>query len=176
MSYDKYVRGLLEIFRMDQCKDAVVPLQQNIKIQSEDGSKEANATLYRQLVGSFLYLTTTRPDLAYAISVLSQYMAKPLEIHWNIAKGVLRYLQVTIDYGIIYTDSSDVRLTGYTNSDWAGNVDDQIFITSYAFNIGSRVITWSSKKQNTISLSSAEAEYQAMCAATCEAVWLWRLL
>ena len=82
----------------------------------------------------------------------------------------------TVDYGIIYTDSSDVRLTGFTDSDWTRNVDDRRSITSYAFSIGSRVITWSSKKQNIVSLSSAEAEYQAMCATTCETVWLWRLL
>ena len=76
---------------MDQCQVAAVPLQQNIKLQSEDGSKEAYATLYRQLVGSLIYLTTTIPDLAYAVSVLSQFMSKPLESHWNAVKGVLRY-------------------------------------------------------------------------------------
>lgn len=135
-----------------------------------------NEIIYRQLVGSLIYLTTTRPDLAYAVSMLSQFMSKPLESHWNAAKNVLRYLQGTVDYGIIYTDSSDVRLTGFVDSDWAGNVDDHISITCYAFSLGSGVITWSSKKQNIVSLSSTEAEYQAMCAATCEAVWLQRLL
>ena len=103
-------------------------------------------------------------------------MSKPLEIHWNAVKGVLRYLQRIVDYGIIYTNSSDARLTRFTNSDQAGNVDDPRSIIGYAFNIGSRVITWSSKKHNTVSLSSAEAEYQAMCVATCKAVWLWRIL
>eukprot|EP00253_Pinus_taeda_P033215 PITA_33215 len=139
MSQGKYVKGLLERFGMDQCKLAAVPLQQNIKLQIGDGSKEANTTLYRQLVGSLIYVTTTRLDLVYGVSVLSQYMSKSLESHWNAAKSVLRS------------------------------------ITGYAFSIGSGVITWSSKKQNTVSLSSAEAEYQAMCAATCEAVWLRRL-
>lgn len=172
LSQGKYAKGLLERFRMDQYKLATVPLQQNIKLQSEDGSKEADATLYRQLVGSVIYLTTTRPDLAYAVSVLSQYMSKPLESHWNAVKCVLRCLQGIVDYGIIYTDSFDVRLTRFTDSDCAGNVDDRRSITSYAFSIGSEVITWNNKKQNTVSLSLAEAEYQAMCAATCEAVWL----
>lgn len=146
MSQGKYVKGLLERFRMDQCKPAAIPLQQNIKLHSEDGSKEADVTLYRQLVGSLIYLTTTRPDLAYAVSVLSQYMSKPLESHWNVAKSVLRYLQGTVDYNIIYTDSSDVRLIGFADSDWAGNLYDCISITGYAFSIGSGVITWCSKK------------------------------
>lgn len=161
---------------MDQCKPTVVPLQQNIKLQSEDGSKEADATLYRQLVWSLIYLTTSRPDLSYAVNVLSQYMSKQLKSHWNAAKCVLRYLQGIVDYGIIYIDSSDVRLTRFTDSDQAGNIDDHRSITSYAFRIGSMVITWSNKKQNTVSLSSAEVEYKVMCAATCEAVWLQRLL
>eukprot|EP00253_Pinus_taeda_P032704 PITA_32704 len=167
MSQAKYVKGLLEKFRMDQCKSAAVPLQQNIKLQCEDGSKAADATLHRQLVGSLIYLTTTRLDLAYAVSMLSQFTSKPLERHWNATKNVLRYLQGTVDYGIIYTDSSDVRLAGFADSNLEGNVDDRRSITGYAFSLGSGVITWSNKKQNAISLSSAVAEYQAMCAATC---------
>eukprot|EP00253_Pinus_taeda_P030965 PITA_30965 len=140
LSQGKYIKGMLERFRMDQCKPAVVPLQQNIKLQSEDGSKEVDAILYRQLVGSLIYLTTTRPYLAYAVSVLSQYMSRPLESQWNVAKSVL-------------------RSTRYCR-----------------LRIGSGVITWSNKKQNTVSLSSVEVEYQAMCTTTCEEVWLWRIL
>eukprot|EP00253_Pinus_taeda_P031047 PITA_31047 len=145
MSQAKYVKEMLEKFRMDQCKSAQVPLQQNIKLQCEDGSKAVDETLYRHLVGSLIYLTTTRSDLAYAVSMLSQFMTKPLECR-------------------------------FADSDLTGNVDDRISITGYAFSLGSGVITWSSKKQNIVSLSSTEAEYQAMCAATCEVVWLWRLL
>jgi hypothetical protein len=103
-------------------------------------------------------------------------MAKPHESHWNTAKAVLRYLKGTLDYGIKYTDAYDVELTGYSDSDWAGNLDDRRSTTGYAFNIGSGVVSWSSKKQPTISLSSTEAEYKALCAATCEVVWLRRLL
>ena len=110
-SHGKYVRSLLEIFRKDQCKAKTIPLHHNIKLQSEDGSKEADATLYRQLVGSLIYLTTTTLDSAYAVSVLSQYMSKLLESHWTEVKGVLRYLQGTVYYGIIYTNSSNVILT-----------------------------------------------------------------
>jgi len=88
---------------MDQCKSATVPLQQNTKLQNDDGSKEANATLYRHLVWNLIYLTTTRPNLAYAVSVLSQFMLKPLDNHWVASRGVLRYLQGTLDYGIKYT-------------------------------------------------------------------------
>jgi hypothetical protein len=76
------------------------------------------------MVGSLNYLTTTRPDIAYFVSVLSQFMEKPLESHWNATKAVLRYLKGTLDYGIKYTDAYNVELTGYSESDWAGNPND----------------------------------------------------
>jgi len=94
-----------------------------------------------------------RPDLAYAMSVLSQFMTRPHENHWIVVKGVLRYLQRTSDFDILYSDSFDVSLTGYTNSDWVGNLDDRRSITSYAFSIGFKVISWCSKKQHTVALS-----------------------
>jgi hypothetical protein len=83
-------------------------------------------------------------------------MEKPLEIHWNAAKAVLMYLKGTLDYGIKYTDASDVELTGYSDSDWADNLDDRRSTTGYAFGIGFRVVSWSSKKKPTVSLSSTE--------------------
>lgn len=92
LSQGKYVKCLLERFSLDQCKAAVVPLHQNIKLHNKEGSKEADATLYRPLVGSLIYLTTTRLDLAYVVSVLSQYISKPHESHLNAVKCVLRYL------------------------------------------------------------------------------------
>ena len=103
-------------------------------------------------------------------------MAKPLESHWIVAKKVLRYLKGTVNFGIMYTDDCDVELASYSDSDWAGNVDDRKSTTRYAFSIGSGVVSWSSKKQPPVSLSSTEAEYKALCSATCEAVWLMRIL
>lgn len=99
---------------MDKCKVASVAIQQNVKFQSDDGSKEVDATLYRQMVGSFIYLTATKPELAYLVSVLSQFMKKTLENHWMATKVVLRYLQGTIIFRIKYTDSFDVKLVGYS--------------------------------------------------------------
>ena len=176
MSQGKYVREELKKFKMDQCKVSYVTMQQNMKLYCDDGSKEVNDTMYRRMVGSLNYLTTTKPDIAYFVSVLSQFMAKPLEIHWNAEKGVLRYLKGTIYYGIKYVDSFDVELTGYSYSYWDGNLDDRRSTTGYAFVIGFRIVSWSSKKQPTISLSSTEEEYKALCATTCEVVWLRRLL
>jgi len=103
-------------------------------------------------------------------------MSKPLEIHWVVAKIVLRYLHGTFDYGILYIDTSNVTLAGFSNSNWVGKLDDRRSITGYAFSIGSGVIAWSSKKQSIVYFPSAEVEYQAVCTATCEPIWLRRLL
>jgi hypothetical protein len=99
-------------------------------------------------------------------------MAKPHESHWLATKRVLRYLKGTANFGIKYTNEFDVKLTGYSDSDWAGNPDDRKSTTGYTFNIGSGIVSWSNKKQPIVSLSSTEVEYKALCSATCEAVWL----
>jgi protein associated with RNAse G/E len=117
VSQGKYVREVLKKFKMDQCKVSYAPMQQNMKLYCDDGSKEVNSTVYRHMVGCLNYLTTTRPDIAYFVSVLSRFMEKPLENHWNAVKGVLRYLKGTIDYGIKYIDSFDVELIFYSYSD-----------------------------------------------------------
>ena len=142
---------------MDKCKSFVVPMQQNVKLSCVDGLKEVNDTMYRQTVGSLNYITITRPDISYSMSVLSRFMEKPLEIHWNATKEVLRYLKGTLDYGIKYTDASDVELTGYSDSNWADNMDDRRSTTGYAFGIGFGIVSWSSKKFPTVSLCSTKA-------------------
>jgi hypothetical protein len=121
-------------------------MQQNVKPSCDYGSKEVNGTMYRQMVGRLNYLTTTRPNISYYVSVLIKCMDKPHESHWNAAKEVHSYLKGTLDYGIKYTDAFDVELTGYSNYDWAGNLDDRRSSTRYAFSIGSRFVSWSSKK------------------------------
>eukprot|EP00253_Pinus_taeda_P032914 PITA_32914 len=176
ISQSKYTKEILKKFNMTDCKAMSTPLEQNAKLYKEDGSKEADGTLYRQLVGSLNYLTTTRPDIAYSVSILSQFMAKPSGNHWNAAKKVLRYLKGTVNLGIMYIDESDVVLTGFCDSDWAGNPNDRRSTSGYAFHIGSGVVSWSSKKQPTVSLSSTESEYKALTNATCEAIWLRRII
>jgi hypothetical protein len=117
-----------------------------VKLCSQDGTKDADGTLDRQLVGSLNYLTTTRPDISYAVSILSQFMDKTNESHWKAAKKVLRYLKGTMNFGLLYTDKFDVQLAGFSDFDWAGNPDDRRSTTGYAFNIGSGVVSWSNKK------------------------------
>ena len=117
ITQSKYAREILDRFQMSECKSVSTPLDQNVKLYNNDGSKEVDGTLYRQLVDSLNYLTTTRTDLSYFVSILSQFLAKPCETHWKAAKQVLKYLKGMVDYGLLYTDVSDVHLAGYSDFD-----------------------------------------------------------
>eukprot|EP00253_Pinus_taeda_P025524 PITA_25524 len=130
----------------------------------------------RQLIGSLMYLVNTRPDICYAVNTLSQFMVEPKRAHWAAAKHVLKYLQGTIDYGLLYTRGKDIRLSGFTNADWARSSVHRKSTSSYCFNIGSGMTSWCSRKQKSVALSSSEAEYMAASTASCEAIWLKNLL
>ena len=136
----------------------------------------ADPTLYRQLIGLLMYLVNTRLDLSFAINTLSEFIVEPKRVHWTVAKHILRYLAGTVDYGLDYTRFDGVGLVGFTDSNWAGSVSNRKSTSGCCFNLGSAVVSWFSKKQNSVSLSSAEAEYMASIQASCEALWLRKLM
>ncbi|KAK9668714.1 hypothetical protein RND81_13G080700 [Saponaria officinalis] len=164
ISQTKYAREILKRFKMENCKSVSTPLVVNEKLSKDDGSKEVDLKQYRSLVGSLLYLTVTRPDLMFATSLLSRFMSKPSEVRMGTAKRVLRYQKGTLDFGVLYQPCSDPRLIAYSDSDWAGSVDDTKSTSGYAFTFGSGVFSWNSKKQDIVAQSTAEAEYVAASA------------
>eukprot|EP00253_Pinus_taeda_P003125 PITA_03125 len=115
-------------------------------------------------------------NITYAVSLVSRFMEIPKETHWQAVKRILRYFNGTKQYGILYTTTSDFRLVGYTDNDWAGSVDDRKSTSGYVFHLGSGAISWASKKQSTVSSSIVEAEYVAATATTCQVVWMRRML
>ena len=123
-----------------------------------------------------MYLVNTRPDIYYAINTLRQFMVEPKRAHWVAAKHVLRYLRGTVELGLKYTCDNDVRLSSFTDADWAGSSVDQKSTSGYCFSLGSGMTSWCSRKQKSVALSSAEAEYMAASTASCEAIWLRKLL
>ena len=136
---------------------------------------------YAELVGSLLYLSVvTRPDISYSVGVLSRYMSKPTLAHWNAAKAVLRYLASTPEYGIVYSPSPgpshSKSLLGFCDADYAGDLDTRRSTTGYMFTLHSGAISWNSRLQPTVAVSTAEAEYMAAAAAVKEALWLRTLL
>jgi hypothetical protein len=123
-----------------------------------------------------MYLMNTRPDICFAVNTLSQFLVEPRCVHLVAAKHVMRYLKGTMDYDLSYDGDHDFTLSGYTDTDWAGNVADKKNTSGCCFSLGSTMILWQSRKQSIISLSTTEAEYIIACSASCEAIWLQKLL
>ena len=139
--------------------------------------KRGFTTRYQRLVGRLIYLAHTRPDLAYALSVVSQYMHNPREQHMNAVMRILRYLKNAPGKGILFPKNVDHQsIEVYTNADWAGAVDDRRSTSGYFTFVGGNLVTWKSKKQNVIARSSAKTEFRGMTLGLCEALWLRLLL
>eukprot|EP00253_Pinus_taeda_P027213 PITA_27213 len=167
LSQSKYACDILHHFHMEECKAAPSPFQSGVKLSVSCTSLEFDATLYHQLVGKLLYLTHTRPDLSFAVGLVARFMQNPHESHWKEAKRILRYVRGTVQFGIHYSAKEAPLLVGFTDFDWAGDPNDRKSTIGYVFTLGSGPITWACKKQATISLSSAEAEYRGAVEASC---------
>src|SRR5882757_556476 len=128
------------------------------------------------MIGSLMYLTNTRPNICFVVNTLSQFLTDPINVHLIATKHILRYLKGTIDYGLKYDANQKINLEGYVDSDWAGSAIDGKSTSGCCFSMGSGVISWFSRKQSCVALSTAEAEYVPACSTSCEAVWLRKLL
>ncbi len=177
ISQPTYLRDVLEKFRMDSCKAVSTPMEPGTHYQkrSED-EPQFEKQLYQQAIGCLTYAaTSTRPDICAAIGVLSQYMSDPSESHWCGVKRLLRYLKGTQNYGLLFS-SGDTALVGFSDADWAGDLDTRRSTSGYVFKVGDATVSWCSKKQQTVAKSTTEAEYVALGMAVQETVWLRRLL
>ncbi|XP_026434325.1 uncharacterized protein LOC113331897 [Papaver somniferum] len=176
ISQSKYAEKVLKKFGMLGCHPTSTPHVVNEKPKKDDGGKKVDETYYRGLIGNLLYLTHTRPDIMFASSMLSRFMSSPSHLHLGAAKRLLRYIQGTMNFGIMYSRNLDVKLVGYCDSDLGGCIDDMKSIPGYAFSLGSGIFSWASKKQPTVALSTAEAEYISASIATSHVVWLRRTM
>ena len=131
----------------------------NVKLTVDLLGKSVDPSLYRSMIGSFLYLTTSRLDISYSIGVCARYQANPKESHMTALKRIIKYIKTIAEFGVWYSkDTSDV-LARYSDVDQARNVDDRKSTSSDCFYVGNNLVSWVSKKQNFISLSTAETEY-----------------
>src|SRR5262249_46179934 len=124
ISQKKLAADILKRFKMESCKSVDIPLAMNVKLSKFDESQPSNEKNYKSLVGSLLYLTATRLDLMFSVSLLSRFMSNPHQSYLLAAKRVLRYLKGTLDHGICYNGGENSDLIGYCDSDWAGSIDD----------------------------------------------------
>ena len=174
----KYLTQLLEKFGMKDCKPVATPQDQNVKLLPNEEEADDKAK-YQAFIGSITYTVTgTRPDLAQTLGSLSQFCSNPGKEHWVASKRILRYIKGSLNYGIVYDGSkrNDVTLIGYTNADWETNPKGRKSQSGYAFVLCGGIVSWMSKKQSTVALSSTEADYVAASLCTQEAIWLRTLL
>jgi hypothetical protein len=162
--------GLLE------CKPVDTPIVQNHRLGEYLDQVPANKVRYQRLVGKLIYLSHTRPDIAYAVSVVSQFMHNPSEDHMSAVIRILHYLKSSPGKGLMFSKNAHLKIEGYTDADWAGNILDRKSTSGYFTFVGGNLVTWRSKKQKVVARSSAEAEFRGMAKGLCELIWLRSLL
>jgi hypothetical protein len=182
MSQKKYIEEVLKRFNMEDCKPIGTPLDVNSKLlklteeEFEEIQGEMQSILYKATVGSLMYaMVGTRIDLAFPVSMVSQFMSKAGPSHWMAVKRIMRYLKGTLDLKLCL-GGKDISLRGFCDADWGGDTNERRSTTGYAFFVGVGAISWNCKRQPTIALSTTEAEYMATSQCTKEAIWLRKLL
>ena len=175
----KYATDILKRFNMLDCNSATTPCEPGIKLSTGEDTNLVDSTLYRQLIGSLRYLCNSRPDITYGVGLVSRFMKKPCKDHLLAAKRILRYVKGTLECGILFLaakENSEIEIVGYTDADWSGDVGDRKSTSGYMFMLGNAPISWCSKKQDVVALSSCEAEYISAAFGASQALWLGMLL
>jgi histone deacetylase 1/2 len=178
LSQEKYARDIIACVNMTGCKPVDTPLSTSEKLSLVDGEilSSDDSTRYRSIVGALQYITLTRPDISYSVNKVCQFLHTPTTVHWTTVKRILRYLQGTISLGLRIRKSTSILLSAFSDADWAGCPDDRRSTGGFAVFFGSNLISWSARKQATVSRSSTEAEYKALANATAEVIWVQTLL
>ena len=148
----------------------------NSKLSKDVGELLEDETMYPKLVGSLIYLALTRPNIAYAIGVVSQFIQNPRKPHLEAVRRILRYVKGTSDFGILYEKGVSCKVVGFCDANYAGDISTRRSTTGYVFNLGSGAISWCSERQPTVSLSTTKAKYKAAAMAAQECDWLMQLM
>ena len=192
LSQRKYILEILQRSGLSDCKPAASPMSPSHILNIDDSPALSDPTMYRQTVGALKYATLSRPDIAFAVNRVCQFMHAPTENHWSAVKRILRYLKGTTDLGllirhqsgkqlqaftdVVWQDSTASPVQAYSDSDWAGSPVDRRSTGGFAIYLGSNLVSWTARKQKTVSRSSTESEYKALADTVAELIWLKALL
>ncbi|XP_031263275.1 uncharacterized protein LOC116121459 [Pistacia vera] len=144
------------------CKPAETPIEQNVKLNEINGDTPVDKGRYQRLVGRLIYLSHTRPDIAFSVSVVSQHMHNPQEKHLEAVNRILRYLKKTPGKGLFFRKTNERKVEAFTDADWAGSTSDRRSTSGYCTFVWGNLVTWRSKKQTVVGRSSARAKFRAM--------------
>ncbi|XP_073041786.1 secreted RxLR effector protein 161-like [Primulina eburnea] len=146
------------------------------KLSKDDVAAGVDNTQYHSIIGSLLYLSASRPDIMFSVCLCARYQADPKDTHLKAVKRILRYISGTVDLGLWYTKETNTNLVGFSDADWAGNLDDRKSTTGGCFYLGNNLVSWYSRKQNCMSLSTAESEYVAAASCCSQLLWMNQMI
>ena len=172
----KYIRDLLKKFNLEEVKAKNTPMGSFIKLDMDEKGKSIDQTKYRGMIGSLLYLTASRPDIMYSVCLCARFQACPKESHLNAVKRIFRYLKGTIDIGLWYPKCDNFELMCYSDADFGGYKIDRKNTSGTCHFLGHSLVSWHSKKQNSVALSTAEAEYIAAGLGCAQVLWMKQTL
>ncbi|KAB2635457.1 hypothetical protein D8674_025991 [Pyrus ussuriensis x Pyrus communis] len=156
---------------MDQCKPSLTSFLSSVRLSAHDGDPISDPDVYRSMVGELQYLTLTRLDISFAVNQVCQYMHNPKSTHLQAVKRIYHYIKGTVKHGLLFRSSPDFTIRGFSDADWAGSLDDRRSTSGACIFLGPNLLTWTVKKQSTVSRSSSEAEYHALATTAAEIHW-----
>ncbi|XP_049360823.1 secreted RxLR effector protein 161-like [Solanum verrucosum] len=167
-----YMKEFLKKFKLLKAKVLDIPMSTSVKFDLDEDGVEVNQTMYRGIIGSLLYITASKPDIVFSVGMCARFQAVPNESHLKAAKRILRYLKGTQDLVLIYPTGDSLNLIVYVDADYAGFLADRKSTSGMTHLLGSSLISWGTKKQNSVALSSTEAEYVADASCCAQLIWI----
>ena len=176
LSQSKYAKNLVKKFGLEFASSVRTPTSPNVKLTMDLLGKSVDSSLYRSMIGSLLYLTASKLDIGYNVGVCARYQTNPKESYMTTLKRIIEYVKTTAEFGVRYIKDTNDVLAGYSDADWARNADDRKSTSGGCFYVGNNLVSWMSKKQNFISLSTIETEYIAAGSCCTQLLWMQKLL